>query len=49
MYPVSSTTVQLIASLVFSPASELEVRSMDVGQQSNDTDCGVLAIHSLCF
>ena len=45
MYPsVSSTTMQLIASLVFSPASELEVRIMDVGQQSNGSDCGILAI-----
>ena len=45
MYPsVSSVTMQLIATLVFSPASELEVRIMDVGQQSNGSDCGVLAI-----
>ena len=36
--------MQLIATLVFSPASELEVRIMDVGQQSNGSDCGVLAI-----
>ena len=36
--------MQLIASLVFSPASELEVRIMDVGQQSNGSDCGILAI-----
>ena len=36
MYPsVSSKTMQLIASLVFTPASELVVRIMDVGQQSN--------------
>ena len=45
MYPsISSITMQLIASLVFSPASELEVKIMDVGQQSNGSDCGVLAI-----
>ena len=45
MYPsVSSKTMQLIANLVFTPASELEVRIMDVGQQSNGSDCGVLAI-----
>ena len=45
MYPsVSSKTIQLIASLVFTPASELEVRIMDVGQQPNGSDCGVLAI-----
>ena len=45
MYPsASSATMQLIASLVFSSASELEVRTMDVGQQPNGSDCGVLAI-----
>ena len=44
MYPFSSTTMELIASLVFSPASELKVRIMDVGQQSNGSDCGILAI-----
>jgi hypothetical protein len=45
MYPsISSKTMQLIASLMFSPASELEVRIMDVGQQTNGSDCGVLAI-----
>ena len=36
--------MQVIASLMFSPALELEVRIMDVGQQSNSSDCGVLAI-----
>ena len=47
MHPsVSSETMQLIATLAFSPASELEVRIMDVGQQSNSSDCGIL---SLCF
>ena len=32
MYPISSATMQLIATLVFSPASELNVRIMDVGK-----------------
>ena len=40
----SSGTVKLIASLVFSPAKQLVVRMMDVGKQSNGSDCGVLAI-----
>ena len=40
---VSSATVKLIASLVFSPAEQLVVRMMDVGRQSNGSDCGVLA------
>ena len=45
MYPsVSSVTMQVIATLVFSLASELEVRILDVGQQSNGSDCGILAI-----
>ena len=46
MHPVSSVTMQLIATLYISPASELEVRAriMDVGQQSNGSDCGVLTI-----
>ena len=35
MYPsVPSQTMQLIATLMFNPASELKVRIMDVGQQS---------------
>ena len=41
---VSSATLKLIASLVFSPAKQLVVRMMDVGRQSNGSDCGVLAI-----
>ena len=41
---VSSTTMKLIASLVFSPAEQLVVKMMDVGKQSNGSDCGVLAI-----
>ena len=43
MYPVSPK-LQLIASPVFSPASELEVKIMEVGQQSNGSDCGILSI-----
>ena len=39
-----STTLKLIASLVYSPAEQLVVRMMDVGRQSNGSDCGVLAI-----
>ena len=42
MYPsVFLVTTHLIASLVFSPASELKLKIMDVGQQSNGSDCGV--------
>ena len=37
-------TVKLIASFVFCPAKQLVVRMMDVGKQSNGSDCGVLAI-----
>ena len=45
LYPsVSKSTLKLIASLVFSPASQLVVRMMDVGKQCNGSDCGVLAI-----
>ena len=40
----SSGTIKLIASLMFSPAEQLVVRMMDVGRQSNCSDCGVLAI-----
>ena len=36
--------MQLITTLVFSPASELKVKIIDVGKQSNSSDCGVLAI-----
>ena len=34
----------VIASLIFSSASQLVVKMMDVGRQSNGSDCGVLAI-----
>ena len=45
LYPsVSKSTLKLIASLVFSPASKLVVRMMGVGKQCNGSDCGVLAI-----
>ena len=45
MYPsVSTPTIRVIASLIFSSASKLVVRMMDVGKQSNGSDCGVLAI-----
>ncbi len=37
-------TVRLIASLLFSAASTLAMRTMDVARQSNGSDCGVLAI-----
>ena len=41
---VSSHTLRIVASLVFSSASQLIVRMMDVERQSNGSDCGVLAI-----
>ena len=45
LYPsVSKSTHKLIASLVFSPASKLVLRMMDVGKQCNGSDCSVLAI-----
>ena len=45
MYPsISTGTLRVIASLVFSSASQLVVKMMDVGRQSNGSDCGVLAI-----
>ena len=45
LYPsVSIATINLIASLIFSTASQLVVRMMDVGRQSNGSDCGVLTI-----
>ena len=36
--------MKLIAILVISPAEQLVVRVMDVGRQSNGSDCGVFAI-----
>ena len=45
LYPsVSSATMRTIASLLFSPASELVVNVMGVQRQSNSSDCGVFAI-----
>ena len=45
LYPtVSSATVRVIASLLFSSAPQLVVRMMDVVRQSNGSDCGILAI-----
>ena len=41
---LSKETVRLIASLAYSPCSELRVTMMDVEKQSNLSDCGVLAI-----
>ena len=41
---VSSHTLRIIASLVFSSASQLVVRMKDVERQSNGSDCGVLVI-----
>ena len=44
LYPsISADTIRLIASLVFSSASQLVIQ-MDVGRQSNGSDCGELAI-----
>ena len=36
--------LRIMASLVFSSASQLVVRIMDEERQSNGSDCGVLAI-----
>ena len=41
---VSTAAVWVIASLVLSSASKLTIRMMDVGKQSNGSDCGVLSI-----
>ena len=41
---VSTHTLHIMASLVFSSASQLVVRMVDVERQSNGSDCGVLAI-----
>ena len=40
----SSGTVKFISSLVFNLAKHLVLRMMDVGRQSNGSDCGVLAL-----
>ena len=45
LYPsVPSDTIYLIASMIRSSASRLEVRMANVDKQSNCSDCGVLAI-----
>ena len=41
---VSSTTINVIAGLLFTSATKLVIRIMDVGKQSNGSDCGVLSI-----
>ena len=41
---VSDKTIHLIASMVYSSSSKLEVRMMDVAKQFNKSDCGVFAI-----
>ena len=41
---VSNKMIHLIASMVYSSSSTLEVRTMDVAKQSNSSDCGVLSI-----
>ena len=41
---VSNKTIHLIASMVYSSSSTLEVRMMDVAKQSNSSDCGILSI-----
>ena len=40
----SNDLVHLIASMVYSPLSELKIVVMDVEKQSNGSDCGVLSI-----
>ena len=45
---VSSDTIRVIASLVFSSASKLVIRTMDVGKQLNGSDCGLMAIAFAC-
>lgn len=41
---LSEETLCVIASLVYSPSRDLKITMMDVGKQSNGSDCGVLAI-----
>ena len=41
---VSNKTIHLIARMVYSSSSTLEVRMMDVAKQSNSSDCGILSI-----
>lgn len=41
---VPITTVHIVSSLMYSSASQLVIRMMNVARQSNGSDCGVLAI-----
>ena len=41
---VPKTTIQIIASLLFTSGPQLEIRMMDVRRQPNSSDCGILAI-----
>lgn len=43
-YSVSSTTMYVIASLLLTSAPKLVIRMMDVGEQTNGSDCGILSI-----
>ena len=48
---VSTDTMRVIASLMFSSAPKLVIRMMDVMKQTNSSDCGVLSIafaYDLC-
>ena len=49
--PVSTSTIRIIASLIFSSASNLVIRMIDVVRQTNSSDCGILSIafaYDLC-
>ena len=41
---LSNDLVHLIATMVYSPLSELKIVMIDVEKQSNGSDCGVLSI-----
>ena len=41
---VSFTTIYVIASLLFTSTLKLKIRMMDVGRQTNGSNCGVLSI-----
>ena len=41
---LSKETRYLIASMIYVPSSDLQIVMMDVEEQSNGSDCGVLAI-----
>ena len=42
---VSKNTIKVIASLVFCPIPTLTIQIINVERQSNDSNCGVLAIN----